>query len=251
MSSGNGVLTRNTIDNIVDSSIEEKWKLDKFGKFSASQIHKLVLSGPVVDRRSGMRRLFSDGGLTYIKQIARQSASIFSERDFRESFDMKAGLINEPESFGRLYGLLGIPDEYITYFGASNPKFFPYIPGSGCSPDVVVYGPDGEPAYGCELKNPKPDTHWDYLLNIGDAEALRRNCPDYFAQVQFSMMVLGVDKWLFCSYDGLLKNFSDKMLIIEVPRDKKFCDDLLIRLKQALYLKEEYMLTVKNRLKTA
>lgn len=62
----------------------------------------------------------------------------------------------------------------------------------GASPDVLLYSIDGL-EIGAEIKCPLPKGHVDNLLEEGTPS-------DHMIQVHLSMLVLGVEQWLFCSY---------------------------------------------------
>ena len=79
---------------------------------------------------------------------------------------------------------------------------------SGCSPDGLVRGKDGEYAFGVEIKCPTPKVHIGYIID--------QELPDaYKQQVHGSMAVTGLDEWHFWSYCRGLKPFH-----IIVSRDE-------------------------------
>ena len=62
----------------------------------------------------------------------------------------------------------------------------------GASPDAI-FAKDGIEIMGGEVKCPKIENHLKYLIDGGVP-------PLYYPQVQHSMLVTGLDKWVFCSY---------------------------------------------------
>lgn len=228
--------------NIDNTEIEEKWLMAKWGMFSASEIAQLKVPGKE-DKKTGHKEMFGAGAMTYIKTIARQAYTLFNRRDSVETYDMKMGKINEAQAYGHLYKLLGF--DGLQYYGDSNPEFFQYCADSGASPDVLAPTPDGI-SFGSELKCPKGDTHFNYLSEMANQEQLQKIEPDYFGQCQFSMMTFKCDLWLWCSYNEFFP-LKDRMLIIEVKRDNNWCNDMDLRLKQAVKMKYEFIQRIVNR----
>jgi hypothetical protein len=64
---------------------------------------------------------------------------------------------------------------------------------AGCSPDGLMFGPDGKPIGGLELKAPQGRAHIRWLLD-GKLPAEHR------AQVIGSLLVTGLPSWTFASY---------------------------------------------------
>lgn len=226
------------------------WLQLKWGLFSASEISKLYPPGKIIDKKTGQREMFSETGLSYIEKVACESYSLFNLDDNVETYDMKLGKMREPQAFQHLYKLIGLKD--LSYFGEGNPMFFNYCKDSGCSPDVVALKPgamsfdEGNVSFGAEIKAPKRLTHWQYLKTIRKASDLYALLPDYYGQCQFAIMTFKCDHWLWCSYNEYLP-FNEQMVIIEVPRDDNWCNNMEMRLKQAVKLKYQEIEDVKNR----
>lgn len=229
----------------IDLEAVLNWKRKKWGMFSASLIHHLLIPG-TADKKTGLKDSFGKGALTYIHQIASQSYIEFNdEEDGAESFSMKEGKRREPISAGHYQRIIGLDN--MVYFGGQ-PEFFKYNEHSGCSPDLVVW--KGETnwiaSFGAEFKNPKRDTHMDYLIEIKTWEDLKEKCPDYYAQCQFCMMTLKADLWHWVSHHEYYPT-KDRLLIIEVPANKKFQDELDVKLSMAIKKKNEFVELLKNR----
>ncbi|MCK5605058.1 YqaJ viral recombinase family protein [Candidatus Pacearchaeota archaeon] len=95
-----------------------------------------------------------------------------------------------------------------------------------CSPDGLV-GTGMTLMEGLEIKCPELATHVEYLMG-------NKLPTKYFAQVQGSMYITGLEKWYFMSYFP-----SMKPLIIEIVRDEiwiaklsKALDDLVVELDE-------------------
>lgn len=221
--------------------LEDEWRKKKWGCFSASEIYKLLVPGA--------KGMFGEGAMTYIKRIAREAYTMYNEDDKGfTSNAMRNGTMKEPESFGHLYKLLGF--EGLQYCGIGEPVFQYFDADSGCSPDVLAPKPDGIISFGAELKNPKGDTHFSYLIDekdkINDQWDLKNKLIKFYSQCQFSMMSYKCDLWLWCSYNEYFP-LKDRMLIIEVKKDDNFQNNLEARLVMAEKKKYEFLEQLKNR----
>lgn len=78
----------------------------------------------------------------------------------------------------------------------------------GCSPDGILGDFEG----GLELKCPKFNTHWEYLL-------LKDQVPsEYLAQITHSLFVTGLPFWDFVSYHPKFIG-ATRIYRVRVPRD--------------------------------
>lgn len=227
----------------------DEWKFLKWGKFSASLEFNLMTPGKF-DKETKTTSIFSEGGLTYIRKTAREAFTIFNEEDQPETFAMKMGKAKESISFQYLEKVLGRRD-VLTYYGGLNPLFEPYAPykdDSGTSPDSVAWKDEGAriASFGAELKNPNGDTHADYLEFIKDHHDLKRYSSMYYTQVQKAMSTFQCDMWLWCSHNEYFPP-AQRMLIIEVPANKNFQNELDARLDSAIKKKYEHIEIWKSR----
>jgi hypothetical protein len=215
----------------------DQWKLDKWGKFSASEIHKLMVPGPM-DKKTLEIPMFGEGALTYIKRVARECYTIFNEEESPQTYAMKMGVEREADGAGCYIRFMGI--EGITYYGVQNPVFFPYGQHAGVSPDTVLWMDLGKriASFGAEGKNPTQETHDWNLDNIRDQHDLKKHYPDYYAQCQFSMMAFNCTLWHWYSHNLYFKG-KERILVIEVEANKDFQNSLSLRLKKAIKLKQE------------
>lgn len=222
----------------------DQWKINKFGKFSASEIWKLTIGGRE-DKKTGAKAMFGETALSYIKKIACQSFTIFNEDDQVETYSMKLGKMREGDSAAHYQKMIGIE---MVYYGGSNPLFHHYCAEAGCSPDIVVWKDEEAKiaSFGAELKNPSSAVHMEYLLSIKDATDLKKESIEYYAQCQFAMMTFKTNLWHWVSHNEYFRG-NDRMLIIEIPADKTFQDELDIRLSMAVKKKNEFIELLKNR----
>lgn len=212
--------------------IEDKvmqWKLDKWGKFSGSQIHRLIPSKPGKD-------MFDKTALNYIDEVVCQACTAFEDKPEINKYDVRMGKINEPYAFKFYSQVIGF--DKLEYYGGSNPIFVPYNEHSGVSPDCVAKLPDGRSSFGAEFKCLSRDNHKYYLEHIKEPIDLKIESMERYAQIQFNMMVHNVDLWHFAIYNEYFP-LKSRMHIIEITPDKPFQTDLKIRIAAATKLKIE------------
>jgi hypothetical protein len=203
--------------------MEQQWKGERLGKFTASEIGKLMVKGRSKDQ------YFGEGAMTYIESRA---AEIFNQVPVSDLEGMRAiewGNENEPIAAGLI-------SEYFKgnfeYFGKYNPKFYPYEPvakWSGGSPDGIAV----KNAV-VEIKCPETSTHHIKYWRMKEASDLKDVKPIYYAQIQFNMMCTGLDKGYFFSYDPRPMSPEVRLKVLEVPYDKAYCKELDERLHRAV-----------------
>lgn len=217
--------------------LTERWLLMKWAKFSASDIHLLT------DKSSGTK-MFGKGAATYILKIARQECSLFNQDDKIDTHDMRMGKIKESSCFSFYKKMIGL--DALEHYGDNNPFFHEYINGVGVSPDCVAKRNDGSASFGAEFKNPNADTHFRYLLELDNQWDLLAESPKYYAQCQHSMMAYKTDIWHWVSYNEYIKKHSQKMIIIEVKEDRRYQDNLEIRIQSAIIIKNKIVDIIMN-----
>lgn len=201
---------------------QQQWKGERLGKFTASEIGKLMVKGRSKDQ------YFGDGAMTYIESRA---AEILTQEPVTDLEGMKAiewGNAHEPEA--AMLFAEKFPD--FIYYGKENSKFFPYEPvklWAGGSPDGLI------PRRAVtEFKCPDNSTHHIKYWRMKVGTDLKETKPIYYGQVQFNMMCTGVDLGYFVSYDPRPLEREVRMKILEVPYDKAYCKELDERLKRAV-----------------
>lgn len=216
--------------------ITEVWLRCKWGKFSSSEIELLN------DKGNG--KMFGKGAATYIKRVARQECSVFNTDEGIETAAMRMGKIKEGELFGFYKKMIGL--NALVHHGDINPLFHEYLPGVGSSPDCLARTESGVVSFGAEFKNPKSDTHFSYLFEINDQWDLLKTEPKYYSQCQHAMLAFNADLWHFVSFNEYFKSMSQKMLIVEVKKDQRFCDNLEIRIASAIKIKNKIVEMLNN-----
>lgn len=211
----------------------DKWALERWGKFTGSENHKLL--------SKGTGEMFGAGARTYIKQKALEmTINMYERPEMEENKTLLWGALHEQEAFE---WYRHFTRNELIYCGTLNPLFLTYdeMPTEvGVSPDSVnpecvnTYKVD----FGAELKCPRnPSIHFDRLL-WKDEEDLKNNNPEYYCQIQNTFLITGAQQWHFVSYDGRQKDKKKRIKVIEVMPNKKYLDNLQIRLEAAV--KEKY-----------
>lgn len=210
----------------------EQWLLEKRGKFSASLSSKLLSKG-------ANGEMFGAGAWTYIRDTATDMVT--------KVWDMGKGSIGdhlEPMLHGKVHEYPAYV-EYIKesrnynvkYFGDEHPVFIPHpdFPDEfGCSPDGGEITDEGTIPVGLEIKCPINSILHMERLKWKDQWDVFEKYASCYAQIQSSLMCTGADEWHFVSYDERQIIKKARIKIIPVYPDKKYQDNLRIRIKQGI-----------------
>ncbi len=203
-------------------SKEEEWLKQRWGKFTASEIHRLMAS-PSKDE-------LSKGGITYAQEKAVEVLTEFSP-DFFISYDMQWGVDHELDAVDRFSAESGVTVE----FTGEDQRFMLSEDGSwGGTPDGVIFD---MPDTGLEVKCPKSRTHLIYM-DITDAMSMKDVKPDYYWQCQSLIELHKADFWYFASYDPRFMNEQHQIHIAKIERVQSDIDFMLRRVELATELKE-------------
>jgi len=215
---------------------ESRWLNARVGNFTASQIYKLMGKG-----KDG--KVFSDGATTYIYSIvAEMLTGDSASSDLSGVRAIEWGNNHEKEALEAYKVATGI--ENINYFGKEDPVFFPLddLPAGG-SPDAII---EIEELL-LEIKCPyTSENHIRYKL-INDPDKLKEKHLDYYTQIQMNMIVTNTQKADFISYDPRFIEFADRIHILRVPQDRKFCTELRERINKAIEVRNYLYNTLKDR----
>jgi putative phage-type endonuclease len=209
--------TKNQIENFIDApkpdlQRTEQWYNGRLGKFTASEIHKLM----------GTRGL-GQTGETYAKEKAIEEVFGQIEESFK-SFDMQRGIDTEPIAFKRFAELM---DEPVTTCGS-----FAYNEHSGASPDGLV----GEDAI-LEIKCPRGNKFFKLVAG----EEIDK---EYFYQMQHQMLCTNRNKAYFFNF--LIHEFKEYWHVIQVLRCDSTIELMKNRIEEATQLKLKYVELLKN-----
>ncbi len=188
----------------------QEWKQDRYGKFSASGIHKLL----------GVRGL-GETGKSYAIEKAIEDLYGEMEENF-VSYDMQRGIDLEPLAFNKFQEL-----KQSDFLEVSNCNFFKNCDHSGASPDGLVSNNSV-----LEIKCPKSTTFFELV-------ATNEVSKQYFSQMQMQMMSTGSEKAYFFNY--LIHKGEEFWHEIIIERCEKTIDLIKERLDEAIKIKLEYI----------
>lgn len=202
---------------------KDRWHLERQKRFTSSVNYKLL--------PSGTNSMFSNGGLTYIQEKAIESMITYWEQPKLEFV--------EPLIWGKQYEANSF-DAYVTatknynmrYFGSENPVFIPFNEYSGGSPDAIM-GEGEKVIWGSELKCPYNSKNHYLYSQFKNQWDLKEKRIEYYTQCQDLIRITGADGWHFCSYDERFNDKNKRIKVIEILPDKKFIDNLTVRLAMA------------------
>ena len=206
--------------NLNKSKAEEAWLLQRKGKFTASEIHRLMtaLSKP---------NELPVGAITYvIEKVAETLTDGLPESFSSEAMQWgKDQEVNAIELFSKKTKLK-------VHSTGDNQKFIAYGKHAGCTPDGLGAG------YGVETKCPKSATHVLYR-GIKNGDDLKKIKPEYYWQIQFSMMCRKVSKWHFVSFDPRFSNEKHRLYPVLIERNENDIELIKLRLQLAIDKKLE------------
>lgn len=217
----------------------DQWHLQRWSKFTASENHKLLPT-------SGSSA-FSPGAYTYIKQkVLQMTTNMWERPELDEVEALLHGKVHEYPAYKATIAATGYTN--LIYLGEEKPLFLDYEPlagESGGSPDSISLTESSAVDIVAEIKCPKnPMNHFNRLLWKNQWDVKEKYIQAY-SQIQNLLMITGAGLGLFISYDDRQKRVDKKCKIIEILPDKKFQDNLDLRIRMAIKEKyriyEEYM----------
>lgn len=203
---------------------KDKWFLDRHGNFTASENYKLLTGG-------GKGEMFGPGATTYITDKAIETMTVLQERpELEQAKSLLWGKLYEYPAY-ECY--VRVTKNYnMRYLGSETPLYLAYNEYSGGSPDGIM-GRDTTIDWGAEFKCPKTSkVHFEYL-KLKDQWDLKAFSSQNYTQVQMLLMTTKAEGFDFFSYDERFKEPKLKYKLIEVKPDRRFQDNLVIRLQCA------------------
>lgn len=192
----------------------ESWLKDRYGKFTASEIVKLL----------GVKGLGETGKNYAIEKAIQELYGDFEENYI--SYDMQNGIDTEPLAFAKFKELKGLE-----FLEVENCGFFNFEEHAGASPDGLV----SDDAV-LEIKCPKSTTFFK-LVATNEIDA------KYYAQMQMQMLCTDRSKAYFFNY--LVHDGTEYYHEIIVERDEDMIEKIQQRLKEAIEIKTEYINKIK------
>jgi hypothetical protein len=200
----------------------DAWLESRRGKFTASEFHKLMGYEDKDD--------FPKGAETYALDKAIEILTI-REDDNWTSTAMDWGNSNEKEAVETFMKALNLE---VSNYG-DNQEFQELGDNIGCTPDGLI-GTDS----GIETKCPNSKTHFQYL-KLKDQLQFKKECKNYYWQIQGSMYVTGRSSWYFVSFDPRFKDDSKRLSVLKIERNDIDIDKLKTRLTQAIKKRNEHL----------
>ena len=203
------------VDNIEQRSLE--WHRLRCGSFTGSKIGDLMKSGRKKEQ------IFGDVAMSYVFKVA-------AERMLNPVF------VNDDELFGQYVEQQQVYSKAIVWgqeqednakdlLMKKNPEWeladvssckHDMIPHFAASPDAIIY--DRKKLMIGEIKCPSVHTFVRYLVEIKDAESLKKVQPDYFYQMQAEMACTNAESGIFVAYcPWLVKPIH----IVPIERDEE------------------------------
>lgn len=217
----------------------EQWEQIRAGRFTSSEIHKIMECGfrqmteselkarPKTGKGSKTTRVpdptkMSQKGLTYINQ---KVAEVLTGRPKPSSYayPLVYGKETEPEAVHYFENLTGLITE--------ESGFVPWGDHAGGSPDRLI----GENE-GLEVKCPfYSENQIEYLL-LTDRHDLKANYPEYYWQVVSLMLFCDRKRWHFCTFDPRMIEDKHKLthMVIEWHEVEEDIDLLVKSLEGAI-----------------
>ena len=203
------------VDNVEQRSLD--WHRLRIGSFTGSKIGDLMKSGRKKEQ------IFGDTAMSYIFKVA-------AERMLNPVF------VNDDELFGQYIEQQQVYSKAIIWgqeqednakdlLMKKNPEWeladvssckHDTIPHFAASPDAIIY--DRKKLMIGEIKCPSVHTFVRYLVEINDAESLKKVQPDYFYQMQAEMACTNAESGIFVAYcPWLVKPIH----IVPIERDEE------------------------------
>jgi hypothetical protein len=199
---------------------ESKWLDLRQGKFTASEIHKLM------GTPRNKSEYLSETAKTFVYDKASELLTGIRKPIWGEALTW--GVENEKEAFEVFQQN---QDEFYSYYGGETYTFIPYGEYSGYSPDAL--------GGNCIVEIKNPFNSGIHLKNrsIKCAEDLLKIHPEYYWQMQLGMIASAVDFGYFVSYDKRMPSTHNLFIAhIELEDVQEIIDEKLYYSNELLQL---------------
>lgn len=196
------------------------WFDIRLGRFTSSEIHKLMQSGRG-------NNVFSQTGLTYINtKVGEVLTGVKVDNPYSQALVYGEEMETEArEYFTKQTGMDVITAEFV-----------PFTDHAGGSPDGYILRGDKKVA-GLEIKCPFNSANQVNYLFLKDQNDLRADYPEYYWQVQSGMLFTGLEEWYFATYDPRMKSDKHKLKVLRVERNIDEHNHMVGRIEIAIELK--------------
>ena len=210
----------------------DQWFLSRWSKFTASENYKLLVGNST--------NMFDRGAMSYIKTKALEMCTQMWERpELEENKNLLHGKMYEYPAY-KAY-IETTRNFSMRYLGTDTPLFLEdekLVNESGGSPDVISITESNTIDAIAEIKCPKNPMYHFERLKWKDQWDIKENYIQCYTQMQNLLLISGASIAQFISYDERMTNKSKKIIVIDVYPDKKFQDNLHLRIRMAI--KEKY-----------
>ena len=198
----------------------EEWYEIRRGKFTASNIHKLM----------GVKGL-GKTGLTYIDEVVADMLSDESEDERFENKAMRWGIDWEPVAAAW----------YAKAFSKDLEErgFVLYSKDAGASPDRLIVGEKK----GIEIKCPFNRANHLKHLRLNSSAELKAECHEYYWQIMFNILCCDYESWDFVSFDPRYRE-DLRLFALEINRNDEDCKLLEQRLGEAIDIKNNILKSI-------
>ena len=201
---------------------KNEWLALRLGKFTASEFYKLM--------SYENKETFPVGAESYVLEKVLEVLTVKSGQGFTSSA-IDWGNQYEEEAAERFMTFSGKK----VYNYGSTQQFVVKNENVGCTPDGLIGTKSG-----LETKCPNSKTHLSYL-NINTQEEFKKECKNYYWQIQGSMYVCNRNSWYFVSYDPRFKNKKHQLKVLKINRDEVDVKKLKWRLETAIEKRDKYL----------
>ena len=185
------------VDNVEQRSLE--WHRLRIGSFTGSKIGDLMKSGKKKEQ------IFGDTAMSYIFKVAAERMlnpiflnddTIFADYVEQQQIYSKAIVWGqEQEENAKDLLMKKNPEWELAEVSSCKHDTIPHF---AASPDAIIY--DRKKLMIAEIKCPNPNTFVRYLVEIKDAESLKKVQPDYFYQMQAEIACTNAESGIFVAY---------------------------------------------------
>lgn len=203
-------------------SPQETWLRERWGKFTASEMHRLMTN-------SKAKGSLSAGAMTYVREKVAEQLSEFRRAEFSSAAMEWGGVEHELEAVEQFELMTGIR---VNQTGEHQQFILSECGQWGGTPDGITF------ESGIEVKCPESKTHLIYL-SIIDAETLKDEEPKYYWQIQSYMQLTGKDHWHFVSYDPRFYAEHLRLHHCVIERVQDDIDGMLQRIQMAVEARNE------------
>jgi len=191
----------------------ENWHNERLGKFTASEIHKLL----------GKQGLGLTGETYCFEKACEIVFGIDEEENFISS-DMQRGINLEPLAFDKFKEL-----KELDFIEVKEAYFFPLGENAGASPDLIV----GSDAI-LEIKCPRSKKF--FRLVSDGAKAID---AEYYAQMQMQMMCSNSGRAHFFNY--IIFKGVEMWHEILIERDEEMIEKIKNRISEATIIRDQFV----------